>query len=267
MVDACLATGTHYLDVTGEIDVFEEIFTRTEEAASAGVVLLPGAGFDVVPSDCLAGMLADALPTATHLRLAFAAGGGISGGTLRTTIEGMGTGGRIRVDGKIVPVPVAHATTIANFPSGPRTVMSLPWGDVATAFHSTGIPNITTHMSVPLPGGLINRGQQLLAPMMRTSLAQRIGKSLVGLVTGPGERRRSSSHSEFWGEVRDAAGHTATATMITPNTYSITADAVVRIAMEISTVKPGSHTPATAFGASFVRTLDGVTVGPITVTS
>jgi saccharopine dehydrogenase (NAD+, L-lysine-forming) len=103
--------------------------------------------------------------------------------------------------------------------------------------------------------------------MMRTSVAQRIGKGLVGLISGPGERRRSSSRSEFWGEARDATGRTATATMIAPNTYSITADAVVRIATEISTVKPGSHTPATAFGSSFVRSLDGVTVGPLTVTS
>jgi short subunit dehydrogenase-like uncharacterized protein len=271
MVDACLATGTNYLDVTGEIDVFEEIFARSEEASSAGVVLLPGAGFDVVPSDCLALMLAEALPSATHLRLAFSAGGGISGGTLRTTVEGMGTGGRIRVDGTIVNVPVAHVTTTAHFPSGPRTVISLPWGDVATAYHSTGIPNITTHMAVPLPGGLVSRGQQLFAPLMRTSAAQRIGKGLVGLISGPGERRRSSSRSEFWGEARDATGRTATATMTAPNTYSITADAVVRIATEmssaISSVKPGTHTPATAFGSAFVRSLDGVTVGPLTVTS
>jgi short subunit dehydrogenase-like uncharacterized protein len=267
MVDACVASRTHYLDVTGEIEVFEAIFARSDEAKAAGVVLLPGAGFDVVPSDCLAATLAAALPNATHLKLAFAAGGGISGGTLRTTVEGMATGGRARIDGKIVTVPMAHSTTTANFPSGPRTVISLPWGDVATAFRSTGIPNITTHMSVPLPGGLISRGQRLTAPIMRTSVAQRIGKSLAGLVSGPGERRRTGSRSEFWGEARDASGRRATATLITPNTYSLTADAVVRVALKIAEATPGAHTPATAFGAAFVRELDGVTVGPTTVIS
>jgi saccharopine dehydrogenase (NAD+, L-lysine-forming) len=146
-------------------------------------------------------------------------------------------------------------------------VISLPWGDLSTAYQSTGIPNITTHISVPLPGGLVSRGQRLFAPVMRTSVAQRVGKSVVGLVSGPGERRRSSSRSEFWGEARDASGRTATATMIAPNTYSITADAVVRIAMEISSVKPGAHTPATAFGSDFVRSLEGVTLGPTTVMS
>ncbi|MET0133614.1 MAG: saccharopine dehydrogenase NADP-binding domain-containing protein [Kibdelosporangium sp.] len=267
MVDACIATGTHYLDVTGEIDVFEAIFARSGEAGRAGVVLLPGAGFDVVPSDCLAAMLSAALPTATHLKLAFIAGGGISGGTLRTTVEGAATGARTRVSGQLVTVPVGHFSTTAHFPSGRRQVLSLPWGDVSTAYRSTGIPNITTYMGMPVPAGLISRGQRLFAPIMRTSIAQRVGKNLVGLVTGPGEKRRGNTRSEFWGEARDSEGRTASATLITPNTYSITADAVVRIATEIGTVKPGSHTPATAFGPDFVRGLDGVVVGPVTVTS
>nr|WP_042189639.1 saccharopine dehydrogenase NADP-binding domain-containing protein [Kibdelosporangium sp. MJ126-NF4]CEL18795.1 INTEGRAL MEMBRANE PROTEIN (Rhomboid family) [Kibdelosporangium sp. MJ126-NF4]CTQ96352.1 INTEGRAL MEMBRANE PROTEIN (Rhomboid family) [Kibdelosporangium sp. MJ126-NF4] len=267
MVDACLATRTHYLDVTGEIDVFEEIFARSDEAAAAGVVLLPGSGFDVVPSDCLALSLAEALPGATSLKLAFIAGGGFSPGTLKTTVEGMGTGGRVRVDGKLVTVPVGQSTANAAFPSGTRSVVSLPWGDVATAYRSTGIPNITNYMAVGLPAGVVSRAQQLTAPLMRTGVAQRVGKKLVGLIAGPGEKRRAGSRAEFWGEARDQSGRTATGTLVTPNSYDITADAVVRIATEIGTVEPGSHTPATAFGAGYVRTLDGVTAGPITVTS
>jgi short subunit dehydrogenase-like uncharacterized protein len=267
MVEACLATQTHYLDVTGEIDVFEAIFAKSEEAAAAGVVLLPGAGFDVVPSDCLAATLARALPSATHLNLAFSAGGGISGGTLRTTVEGMGTGGRARVDGKIVPVGMGHSVVTAHFPSGRRQAISLPWGDVATAYRSTGIPNITTHMLVPIPAGIITGGQRLFAPVMRTAVAQRIGKSLVGLVSGPGEKRRSGSRSEFWGEVWDDSGRRASTTLVTPNTYSLTADAVVRTALKISEATPGAHTPATAFGADFIRELDGVTLGATVLTS
>lgn len=265
IVDACLAAGAHYLDVTGEIDVFEAVFARAEEAADKGVVLLPGAGFDVVPSDCLAAMLASALPRATHLKLAFLAGGGFSGGTLRTTVEGMGTGGKARVDGRIVTVPVGHSTVTAFFPSGPRTVLSLPWGDIATAYRSTGIPNITTHMYSPIPAAVLGRGQRLFGPVMRTDVVQRIGKSLVGLVSGPGERRRENSRSEFWAEVRDADGRVATATLVTPGPYSITADAVVRIATQIGSVKPGAHTPATAFGPAFLKELEGVTVGAVTV--
>ncbi|MFD1052457.1 saccharopine dehydrogenase, partial [Kibdelosporangium lantanae] len=167
MVDACVAAGVHYLDVTGEIEVFEAIHARSAEAAEAGVVLLPGAGFDVVPSDCLAGMLARALPSATSLKLAFSVSGGMSRGTLRTTIEGIATGGQVRRDGSIVDVPVAREKVTAFFLTGPRTAISIPWGDIATAYHSTGIPNITTHMALPLPGGLVSTGQRLMAPLMR----------------------------------------------------------------------------------------------------
>ena len=64
MVDGCLRTGTHYLDVTGEVDVFESVFARHDEARRAGVVLLPGSGFDVVPTDCLAALVAAAVEVA-----------------------------------------------------------------------------------------------------------------------------------------------------------------------------------------------------------
>src|SRR6059058_4542054 len=69
MVDACLRTGTHYLDITGEVRVFEAVAARDAEAKSAGVMLLPGVGFDVVPSDCLAAHMKRRLPDAMDLKL------------------------------------------------------------------------------------------------------------------------------------------------------------------------------------------------------
>ena len=71
MLDACLRAGTHYLDITGEIAVFEDIHSRGREIIEAGIIAIPGVGFDVVPTDCLAAMLKRELPSATHLKLAF----------------------------------------------------------------------------------------------------------------------------------------------------------------------------------------------------
>src|SRR5687768_8923152 len=65
MANACLRTGVHYIDITGEIDVFEQLHARDAAARAAGMMLLPGAGFDVVPSDCLAAHLKRRLPSAT----------------------------------------------------------------------------------------------------------------------------------------------------------------------------------------------------------
>jgi saccharopine dehydrogenase (NAD+, L-lysine-forming) len=265
MVDACLDTGTHYVDIAGEIDVFEDIYARDDEAAQAGVVLLPGAGFDVVPTDCLAALLAERLPGATELEIAFTAGGGFSPGTLKTTIEGAAVGGRVRIDGKLQTVQLAHRTTVADFPSGPKRVTAIPWGDVSSAYRSTHIPTITVY--TVLPGGdLIGRGQQYLAPLLRMPAVRRAGVSLVErLVKGPSEDRQANARTEIWGRVRHPDGHAVAGAMTTPGPYALTADSVVRTVAKLAAgeVTPGAYTPSSAFGANYVTELDGVRLGDL----
>lgn len=263
MVDACLDTTTHYLDITGEVDVFEAIYARDDEAGQAGVVLLPGAGFDVVPSDCLAAMLAAQLPGATELELAFTLGGGISAGTLKTAIEGAGAGGRARIDGRLEAVALAHRQRIAEFPSGPRRVSAIPWGDLSSAHRSTGIGTITTYTVVP-GGDLVGRGQALLAPLLKLPAVQRAGNSLVDkLVRGPSADKQSQSRAELWGRVAHPDGRSVSGTLTTPAAYAFTADSVLRVVARLAAgdVAPGAHTPSSALGADFVRELDGVRVG------
>ncbi len=197
MVNACLTAGAHYLDITGEIAVFESVLARGEEARKAGVALLPGVGFDVVPSDCLAARLAAALPDATELVLAFdTAGGGISRGTMKTMIESLPGAGAIRRNGEIVPVPVAFDVREIDFgpPAGKRWAMTIPWGDVSTAYHSTGIPNIRVYSGTP-PSQI--RRMKRLAPLLplggwgsnqasRPALGGQAGDRTVGAGQGDG---------------------------------------------------------------------------------
>jgi short subunit dehydrogenase-like uncharacterized protein len=261
MARACVNAGVHYLDVTGEIDVFEELHGLGDRARAAGSVLLPGAGFDVVPTDCLAALLAEALPGADRLDLAFMAGGGPSPGTAKTVVQGMGQGGRARIDGVITEVPFGWRTIRAQFPSGPRTVVSVPWGDVSTAYHSTGIGTITTYTAVP--GGALRAGQALrLNQLLRLGPVRQLAEAVAGRAAGPGERRRARSRSEVWGRT-SAGDRTAQATLRTPNAYALTADSVVRAITRLDSVPPGFHTPSTAFGPRYVTDLDGVTLsGP-----
>ncbi|MGI8311064.1 saccharopine dehydrogenase family protein [Saccharopolyspora hattusasensis] len=263
VVEGCLRAGAHYLDITGEIDVFEAVFARHEDARRAGVVLLPGSGFDVVPTDCLAAMVAADLPTATHLDLAFHTSGGISGGTLKSALEGAALGGRARVDGEVRTVPPAWRRREIPFPSGPRRVTSLPWGDVSTAYRSTGIGNITAFAHLPGLDRTGRRSTRLSQVVMGSHIVQRLAKAAIGVVVrGPGRATRSRSWVEVYAEATAPDGASVSAALIGPDTYDLTADAVLRAVHSLSAEPPapGAHTPSTAFGADFVRRLHGVKI-------
>jgi short subunit dehydrogenase-like uncharacterized protein len=233
MALACCDVGTHYLDITGEIDVFEQLHGLDGRAAEAGVVLLPGGGFDVVPTDCLAKTVATALPGADTLDLAFLPGtGGPSGGTARTAMAMLRSGGRARINGAITPVPVRWKTLRAGFPSGPRTVSAIPWGDVSSAYYSTGIPNITAYTQAPAGG-------DLMTSLLRFTPVAAAAGVLAGQVKGPGSSRRARGHAEVWARASHGS-RCATATLITPNPYDLTADSVVRAAVRLAAQPAGN---------------------------
>ena len=163
MADACVQAGAHYIDITGEISVFERLAARDGEARARGVMLLPGAGFDVVPTDCLAVHLAERLPGSTELVLAFESAGGISRGTASTVVEHIGGGSLVRRDGELRRVPLGHSTRMVDFGSGERLTVAHPWGDLSTAWRSTGIPNITVYRAT-------SRAELRLMPVVRAGL-------------------------------------------------------------------------------------------------
>jgi len=143
MVEACIKSKTNYLDITGEIWVFEEVMKYHEQAKKAGIALIPGVGFDVVPTDCLAGYLKEKLPSGTSLELAFVGSKtGMSRGTAVTMAKNISKGGFIRENGAIKNVPLAYEVKELEFNHKKQWTMTIPWGDLMTSFHQTQIPNI-----------------------------------------------------------------------------------------------------------------------------
>jgi short subunit dehydrogenase-like uncharacterized protein len=267
MVRACLAARAHYLDITGEIPVFEAVLAAGPAARAAGVALLPGAGFDVVPSDCLAARLAEALPDATDLVLAFAnAGGGFSRGTLKTMVESLPHAGAVRRAGRIVPVPIAYEVREIEFGCGRRWAMTIPWGDVATAYHTTGIPNIRVFTATPRR--TVRRARRLRAflPLLGWRPVKRLVQATISRrVSGPLPEVRETARVYLWGEARNAAGERVTATLETPEGYRLTASSAVECMLRVlaGSVPPGSWTPARAFGSHFAAELPGVVEGEL----
>jgi short subunit dehydrogenase-like uncharacterized protein len=264
LVESCLRQHAHYLDITGEIEVFERLALRDPDARRAGIMLLPGVGFDVVPSDCLAAHVASHLPDGTHLEIAVQGIGRASRGTTRTMLEhmGRGSGGAVRRGGKIVSIPPGSRTREVDFGRGPVRVTSMPWGDVSTAWHSTRIPDIDVYMALPESTQRALRWSGALMPLVRTAPVRGVLDALVRRgPAGPSAEERARGESRFWAEVRDErTGERASARLVGPEGYELT----VRTAMECvrrvlaGEARAGFQTPSSAFGADFVLGVEGV---------
>lgn len=263
MLEACLSGKTHYLDITGEIDVFEHAWKQDERARQADILICPGVGFDVVPTDCLAAGLVARLPAATALVLAFEAGGGPSRGTARTSVEGLGSGGRIRENGVLRVVPAAWKSRQIPFPRGERSAVTIPWGDVFTAWVSTGVPNIEVYMS--MAPAAINKMKRLtsLGPILSWGWVQRwLRRQVDKRISGPDDARRADTGVQVWGEASSGDGRRVQGTLTGPNGYDMTVTASLGIVARLLETAPagGFVTPSLLMGAEYAATLPGVEV-------
>lgn len=258
---ACLEKRVHYLDITGEIEVFENAHRLSEKAESAGCIFMPGVGFDVVPTDCMARFLAESLENPTELELAFTGSKTVSPGTLKTMVKNIPAGGWIRRNGRLISVKPAYLSQKVQFPCGERLVTTIPWGDVSTAYYTTGIPNIMAFTEVPL---MMRRFAPLVTLMgkvlQQKTLSKKVSKWIEKRVTGPDQYHRENGKMYVWGKVKNFKGRTVEANLTTPEGYQFTAlsafEAVKRVLKD--PLKPGTYTPARAFGKDFVTSIAGV---------
>jgi short subunit dehydrogenase-like uncharacterized protein len=262
MADACLRTGTHYLDITGEASVIETLAARDHEAKAAGVMLLPCVGFDVVPSDCLASHLKRRLPTATHLALGIQGMGRVSHGTATTMVENINRGGLVRRGGKLTPVPAAWKTREIDFGRGPVQATTIPWGDVASAFYSTGIPNIEVYAAIPGSVRRLMKLSRAFGWLLGTGAAQRFLKRRIkAQPPGPNDEERARGKSFVWGEVKDDAGRRIVSRLRGPEGYTLTALTALTIVERVlgGQFSVGFQTPSKAYGADLIMEIEGVT--------
>ena len=262
MAEACLVTRRHYLDISGEIPGFEALAELNDDAIRADIMLLPGAGFDVVPTDCLAMHLQKRLLSATHLRLYIrGVRSGFSRGTARSAIENMQRGGMIRKNKELVQVPPAWRVLEVDFGRGPVEVVSIGWGDVSTAYYSTGIPTVETYMAFPPIAIQMLRAMRVVGSLLYAKPVKGTLKQALRLMrSGPTEERRRNGFNLIVGEARNDVGGSVSSKLKTPEGYSLTALATVEIMERIlnGDLKPGFQTPSLAYGSDFILGFEGV---------
>ncbi len=263
MMDACIKTGTHYLDVTGEIAVFELAANKSEAAKKANVTLIPGVGFDVVPSDCLAAHTAKRASNPQSLKLAIKGLGGPSRGTAKTGVESLGQGTSVRKNGMITKAYSKDTLRTFNFGQGDEEYLGVSWGDVSTAFYSTGIPDIEVYFPNAGPIKTMAKLSRNFGWLMRCKFVQNfLKKKIDEMPAGPSEDDRAKAGSVLLAEVVDANGAVYRSQLSCPNGYSLTADSAIKCAQHVLAGKAptGHQTPSLAFGVELLNEVEGCTL-------
>ena len=264
MAHACIEAGTHYLDITGEYKVFEDLKLLNEKASTRGVVLMPGTGFDVVPTDCLALHLKKRMTDADNLIMAFASvPAGVSRGTAKTALQNFGQPSLMRSNGVLVPVPNDLRKREINFGSRTMTSWCISWGDISTAFHTTGIPNIRIYLGsskrqLRMFEWLSKLGWIFKIKWVRNSIKKRIDSGPAG----PSEEILKTGKTLVWGQVTNRNGEVAQSLMETPNGYTVTYIMSVEIATRLLGYSgPGGYkTPAQMFGSELINSCQRVSL-------
>ena len=264
MRKACLATGTHYLDLSGEIAILEEGFTFDALAKERGICMVSGVGYDVVPTDCLAGYLKEQLPSATHLIEGLHTGGGMgaSAGTMKSLMEILKDGNFVRRDGQLKSIPLGAGVTKIPFRGKDYLAMIIPWGDLATAYHTTGIPNITTYFV--MPPHLI-RLSQVGGPLSQLFLQPKpVRRSIQSVVDFFRQGRAANmgnadGKTYIYMKVTNEAGEAREVWLETPEAYIFTARVVIPIIEKVLAENPqGAFSPAQLLGSDFIFNIEGI---------
>jgi short subunit dehydrogenase-like uncharacterized protein len=262
MAEACIAAGCHYTDITGEWQIFESLKTLGEKARYSGVMIMPGTGFDVVPTDCLAGKLKSMMPDASMLTLAFTNNGGASSvGTTLTMLEGATEGGRIRENGQLKIVPHAWDVRMIRFNSKEIPAVTIPWGDISTAYTHTGIPNIRVYLGATT--GLISAMKKLnfLKHLLSLGFIKKLARNRIKRKRAQMEAQSLNPKAvcQLWGEVVNNNGDCLEIRLETPNGYILTARTAAIIAQNIlrGDFKPGYATPCMIYGNDLILLAGG----------
>ena len=263
MIRACLATGTNYLDITGEIEVFENTYQYDDTARKVGIALISGAGFDVVPSDCLGAYVAEKIVGTTHLETGIFGFAGASAGTTKSAIEMIPSSWYSRRDGELVNVPFGKDSITLELPDGKsRHAMSSPWGDLSVSYRTTGIPNITSYVAIPPALLTMARiGYPIASLFLKNTAIRSLAKDLAErFVSPPDEATRTESKSYIYARASNANGQSASAWLTTLEPYQYTAKVAVLAVERLAELKPiGALTPVQAFGIDFTLEVEGTT--------
>ena len=231
LAKGCLRAGVHYLDISNELQVFRNLYDLDEEATRVGVSIIPGVGFGVVATNCLARYVSEMVGGADRLEVASRVASAQPGpGAAATMQENLPYGGWIREGGQLVPKELFTGVTTIGFPDGPCEAMPVPTGDLEAAFHATGAPDVVAYAVSPPARDVTGSDDEDAPP--------------------------STYRSFGWARATGSGGASAEAWLETGDSYALTSAASIRaVERTLAGSEPGALSPAAAFGADFAFTI------------
>jgi short subunit dehydrogenase-like uncharacterized protein len=140
-------------------------------------------------------------------------------------------------------------------------VMSIPWGDISTAFFTTGIPDITTYTGIAKKTYNILKLQPLFNWLLRTNFVRSFIKNKINQrPAGPSDEQRNKATSLVWGQATNATGKTVTVRLSGPEGYTLTTHSALIIMQKVlkGNFLAGYQTPAGAYGEDLILEIPGV---------
>jgi len=262
MINACLEAKTHYLDITGEYQVFEQAYRLDDQAKAANILIMPGVGFDVVPSDCLAAYLLKILPSASSIDLVLSTKGGrLSHGTAITVTENLGQPTIARRKGRLEEFDNGKLIRTVKIDGKNKQAVAISWGDISSGFRSTKVPNITVYNT--LPQQVINsmKWSNYFGFILRNKwIKNRLISNIKKRPAGPNDEERKKASSTIWGEAKNLLGVSKSVQLDLPEGYTLTYLTAVDIAIKILKSPPpsGAKTPSQVFGSDYILQFEGV---------
>ena len=254
LIDACIQTKTHYVDLASEYPDILEIYKLHHMALTNGVMLMPGAGFNLAPTDIAGRIASELLPNPTKLSLGFATFGNASRGTIKTVLKMTAETGYSRLSGKLVVAKPASEKRLFQAEGKEYSLINNPlMGDSLAGFISTNIQNITTYSYYPwiLVQFMKGRMNWLRKFLLRYSH--------WFFPLGPTEDELKRQHTYTWAQIENQQNQKLTVTIKGPQAYIFTAKIIGSIVNLLAKGKANAgFTPPSFYGRNLIEGIGGV---------
>lgn len=261
VLEACLRSDSHYIDVSGELPSFARTLRYNQTARERGVMLMPGAGFVVAPSDCLALHVSQQLPEATSLRLAFSQIGNFSRGTLRAMANLAARETTVTRHGHLTTVPVGRLERFFDFGQGPSRSSAVAWADVLTAPRTAGYKNVEVYVEADLIRRAALQGGAWSAEILHTTVGRKVSTFMSQWwPEGPTATALEGVERLIIAEAETHDRRLWRSTLRLPDGYLATPPIAVEIAARVlqGQIQPGFQTPAGVYGTDLLNCIPNV---------